>query len=173
MDESPDLVIQFAPHSVLQQDLTQARPSNMRIVLWAILLSVIFAIGFRWGKPQAPFKFSAPLSCYQIKQAALNVPVGLSTQFGAEQVTVLNPEFMCTPVTKKDLPAGRRRNPVQIGDHLQCYKAEIQPENTSVNKPYLLTDQFEKKRQVTVDKLLYLCEPTDKTLGYEGPPPQK
>jgi hypothetical protein len=130
--------------------------------VFAILLVIIlFLFGLWWGRLEAPFRRTQPLVCYEITQDPPNIPVGLKTQFGGGQVTVLKPEFLCTPATKK-LPKERQPQPVKVGDHLQCYKIEAA---APVNEQRILSNQIEKDKKVTIGKAIYLCEPTDKTLG--------
>jgi hypothetical protein len=138
--------------------------------LVVILLIVIFLAGLWRGRLNAPFR-TTPLACYSIVENAPNIPVTLTTQFGAEGVTVLAPEFLCTPVTKK-LPEGIRPKPVTVGDHLQCYKIELQPDKEPDKEPdnkpaqepsWILDNQIEKDKNLTIGEAKYLCEPTDKT----------
>lgn len=131
-------------------------------IAFVVLLIIIFLAGLWWGRLKAPFR-AKPLVCYSIAQDPPNIEVLLNTQFGGEGVTILRPEFLCTPVIEKKLPKGLQPKPVKVGDHLQCYKIVPQPYNTPVNVQRILNNQIEKDKKVTVGKAIYLCEPTDKT----------
>jgi hypothetical protein len=83
-----------------------------RATVFAILLTIIvFLFGLWRGRLEAPFRRAQPLVCYEITQDPPKIQVGLTTQFGAEGVTVFKPEFLCAPrdeETARGTPAQTR-----------------------------------------------------------------
>jgi hypothetical protein len=122
-------------------------------------VAILLAVG-NWT-PRASAQaasHTAEYKCYNIPQSpAVGQPITLQDQFGTEEVTVQQPEYLCNPAIKTF-------NGVKFGSltrfpHLKCYK--IVP-STTVNKAVTLKDQFEME-DVTVTSAALVCTEVTKT----------
>jgi hypothetical protein len=96
--------------------------------------------------PEVQFK------CFDLAQTpgALREPASLTTQFGAEDVQVMEPLLLCAPVTKQ---RGEEITEPEINVHILCYK--IIPSGPPPNVTVTLEDQFRTQTaRVTAAELL-------------------
>jgi hypothetical protein len=125
----------------------------------AVALAVL-VLGQGGAKPAAAQPATPLYKCYPIDGPAVNIPVGLETQFGAEpDVVVGKPSFLC-------LPASKSGPPLPEVPHLKCYSIVGQAAAKHVN----LTTQFGYESNVVVAHALELCVPANKAFPPEVPP---
>lgn len=135
----------------------------MRYLSMAIGVLLVIA-SFAIGRVTAPAPASAAMpmvkfshfECYTAQAKPVQEEVQLRDQFQTYKTGVGQPQFFCTPVTKKVI-SGQNMIVPQPADHLTCY--QIQGPTIQQSRPY--SNQFIKDT-VAVGSPQLLCVPTNK-----------
>ncbi len=97
------------------------------------------------------FDFFSHLTCYQILDGDAGPAVISTNQFGAQPLTLGEPDSFCVPTEKLIAPG-----PISV-DHYKCYLASGASLDVSVN----LQDQFGSTSAIVLNPRLF-CTPADK-----------
>ena len=148
--------------------VTQISRMPPRRRLFSLLVAGLVALAAGWllallTAPAAPV---LPIfTCHDTEGGPdPQVTVDITDQFPKETLTVMESEYLCTPLTKPKFRVRRegRKKPkvfrVQVGDHLLCYETD----RFSPGVPRALTDQFGTAPFVRILDYNIFCEPADK-----------
>ena len=113
---------------------------------------------------------SAHLKCYAISSSSprpkkAEVEVGITNQFGSQELVVLQPQTLCAPTLKRPLKKTVKKPPPPRGsldrltEHFKCYA--VRPKTPFGSRVVGLEDQFEVERARVLTPVS-LCTPAEK-----------
>jgi len=148
-----------------EPDHFQSYPTTPGTGLDGPVVQIVDQFGSQTTDLGAPIRFLVPanknnegiddpishLTCYQITDGVAGPPVISTNQFGAQPLTLGDPDSLCVPTEKLISPG------LVDLDHYKCYVAAGAPVDLGVG----LIDQFQARSTLVVEPKLF-CTPADK-----------